>query len=44
MKRIGAWMLAAIKSSDDAALHARIRAEVSQLCEQFPVPAAALGT
>jgi glycine hydroxymethyltransferase len=42
MKRIGAWMVAALKSPDDAALHTRIRGEVFDLCQQFPVPAARL--
>jgi glycine hydroxymethyltransferase len=42
MRRIGRWILAALKSPTDADAHARIRGEVSDLCEQFPVPAAAL--
>jgi glycine hydroxymethyltransferase len=42
MRQIGRWMLAALKSPDDAALLRRIRGEVSALCGQFPVPAAAL--
>jgi glycine hydroxymethyltransferase len=44
MRRIGLWMLSALKHPDDAALHRGIRAEVSSLCQQFPVPAAALPT
>ena len=43
MKRIGGWMLAALKSPDDASLHTRIRGEVFDLCQQFPVPAARAG-
>jgi glycine hydroxymethyltransferase len=43
MKRIAGWILAALKSPDDAASHTRIREEVFDLCSQFPVPAAALG-
>ena len=42
MSRIGDWILAALRSPDDAALSQRIRGEVSALCESFPVPAAAL--
>jgi glycine hydroxymethyltransferase len=42
MRQIGRWILAALKSPSDADVHARIRGEVSSLCEQFPVPAAAL--
>jgi len=39
MKRIAAWMLAALKAPDDAPLHTQIRGEIFDLCEQFPVPA-----
>lgn len=42
MRRIGGWMLQALRSPDDAALHERIRGEVRELCTHFPVPAAAL--
>ncbi|MHB0957660.1 MAG: serine hydroxymethyltransferase [Pirellulaceae bacterium] len=42
MQRIGAWMLRALRAPEDAALHDRIRGDVQDLCEQFPVPAAAL--
>jgi glycine hydroxymethyltransferase len=42
MKQIGRWMLSALKSAEDAALHQNIRREVSELCAQFPVPAAAV--
>lgn len=41
MRRIGGWMLQALRSPDDAALHERIRGEVRELCAHFPVPAAA---
>ena len=40
MKTIGGWILTALKSSDDDAGLKRIRGDVSQLCKQFPVPAA----
>jgi glycine hydroxymethyltransferase len=42
MRRIGEWMLQALKTPQDDSLKERIRGEVGQLCEQFPVPAAAL--
>ncbi len=42
MARIGDWILAVLRSPDDAALSRRIRGEVSSLCESFPVPAAAM--
>src|SRR5204862_2122766 len=41
MRRIGRWMLDALKHSADSAVQQRIRGEVSSLCKQFPVPAAA---
>ena len=44
MRRIGTWMLQALRAPDDAALQQRIRGEVRELCTQFPVPAAALKT
>lgn len=40
MRRIGGWMLAALKNAGEAGQHARIRAEVRELCTHFPVPAA----
>jgi glycine hydroxymethyltransferase len=42
MRTIAGWILRALKSSDDEAALASIRHEVSQLCQQFPVPAAKL--
>jgi glycine hydroxymethyltransferase len=42
MRRVGAWILAALRSPEDEALHRRISLEIMELCEQFPVPAAAL--
>jgi glycine hydroxymethyltransferase len=42
MRSIGAWMLAALRSPNDAAVLERIRREVSVLCQQFPVPAATM--
>jgi glycine hydroxymethyltransferase len=44
MKRIGTWMLEALRSPDDAAITRRIRGEVSTLCKSFPVPAAGIET
>ena len=42
MKRIANWMFTALKSPDEAKLHTRIRGEIFDLCQQFPVPAARL--
>jgi glycine hydroxymethyltransferase len=42
MRRVGGWILQSLKAAGDAAIHERIRGEVSSLCTQFPVPAAAL--
>ncbi len=40
MQAVGRWMLEALRSPEDTKVHERIRKEVGQLCEQFPVPAA----
>jgi glycine hydroxymethyltransferase len=40
MQAVGKWILAALRSPKDEPLHAKIRAEVKQMCDQFPVPAA----
>ena len=42
MRTIAGWILRALKSPNDEAALAIIRQEVSQLCQQFPVPAAKL--
>jgi glycine hydroxymethyltransferase len=42
MQQIGKWMLQALQSTDNAALLAKIRGEVADMCTQFPVPAAAM--
>lgn len=42
MKRIAGWMLSALRAPDDTQLHAQIRGQVFDLCDQFPVPAASL--
>ena len=39
IKRIGGWMHQALSSADDGSLHEKIRGEVRDLCEHFPVPA-----
>lgn len=41
MRRIAAWMLAAVQGPEDSGRHESIRREVASLCAQFPVPAAA---
>ncbi|HVA51581.1 MAG TPA: serine hydroxymethyltransferase [Pirellulales bacterium] len=43
MTRIGGWIMEVLRSADDAGLARRVRGEVRELCESFPVPAAALG-
>ena len=40
MRTIGAWILIALKSTGDEAALQRIRGQISELCTQFPVPAA----
>ena len=40
MRRIGEWMLSALKNPQDESSHGRTRGEVTSLCQQFPVPAA----
>jgi hypothetical protein len=42
MRQVGRWMLEALRKPGDTAEQRRIRGEVSSLCSQFPVPAAAL--
>ena len=42
MQRIADWILEALKSPDNAATLARVRGEVADLADQFPVPAARL--
>jgi glycine hydroxymethyltransferase len=44
MQQIGRWMLEVLRRPDDVALATRIRGEVQQLCQQFPVPAAAMAS
>jgi glycine hydroxymethyltransferase len=38
MRRIGGWIVEAIRDREDAAVHDRIRADVRDLVAQFPVP------
>jgi glycine hydroxymethyltransferase len=42
MQSVGKWILESLKSPEDAKAHERIRNQVRELCQQFPVPAAAL--
>ncbi len=42
MKSVGRWILEALRSPEDSDTHDRIRSEVRTMCDQFPVPAAAL--
>jgi len=43
-RQIGNWIVESLKSPEDETVHGRIRNEISELCSQFPVPAAALET
>jgi len=38
MRRIGAWIVEVLRAPEDLRLCERVRAEVAELCEQFPVP------
>jgi glycine hydroxymethyltransferase len=38
MSRIGGWIVQILRSPDDAGLAERIRGEVRELCDSFPVP------
>ena len=40
MRTIAGWILSALKSTGDEAALQRIRGQISELCTQFPVPAA----
>ena len=44
MRTIGGWILAVLKSADDAKALARIREQIRELCSEFPAPAAAMET
>jgi glycine hydroxymethyltransferase len=39
MRTIGGWILEALRGHDQPAVLDRIRGNVRELCEQFPVPA-----
>ena len=43
MRQIGDWMLQALQSPDETSLHETISQSVSQMCENFPVPADSTG-
>jgi len=40
MRKIARWIIGALKGASDEAVLAKIRREVLELCQQFPVPAA----
>jgi len=44
MKRVGAWIHQALTHSEDEAQHEKIRGEVRDMCEDFPVPAGRVAT
>ena len=43
MRQIGDWMIQALQSPDETGLHETISQSVSQMCENFPVPADSTG-
>ncbi len=44
MQQIGRWINQALRGAGDELMHASIRNQVRELCESFPVPAAAIIT
>jgi len=38
MRRIGGWMLEVLSNPEDGDVRAKVRGEVREMCEQFPVP------
>jgi len=44
MQQIGRWMLEALRSPKDEAKQSSVRQAVSELCQQFPVPADAVAS
>ncbi|QDT01027.1 serine hydroxymethyltransferase [Adhaeretor mobilis] len=44
MKQVGDWILQALSSPEDNTVLQSVRSQVSELCQQFPVPAAACET
>jgi glycine hydroxymethyltransferase len=42
MQTIGGWMLETLRAPEDTKVAERIRGQVRELCQQFPVPAAAI--
>jgi glycine hydroxymethyltransferase len=42
MRQIGAWIGEVLAAPDDAAVQARVRGQVQDLCQQFPAPANAV--
>lgn len=44
MKRVGDWIYQALSNADDPAMHDKIRGDVREMCEHFPVPAGRVAT
>ncbi|MCY2963867.1 MAG: serine hydroxymethyltransferase, partial [Planctomycetota bacterium] len=38
MKRVGSWILQVLRAADDAAVAQRVRGEIAEFCQSFPVP------
>jgi glycine hydroxymethyltransferase len=43
MRRIAGWMLSVLRNPADESVAKKIRGEVREICQHFPVPAARLG-
>ena len=41
MQRVAGWITEVIEAIDDDAVAGRVRSEVAEMCEGFPVPGAA---
>ena len=44
MKRVGDWIYQALANADDTAMLEKIRGEIREMCEHFPVPAGRVAT
>jgi glycine hydroxymethyltransferase len=38
MRRVGEWILRVLRAPDDAGVAARVRGEIAEFAEQYPVP------
>ncbi|MEM9352519.1 MAG: serine hydroxymethyltransferase [Planctomycetota bacterium] len=42
MRRVGCWILEALRAPEEESVLARVKGEIREMCEQFPVPASQL--